>query len=169
MYAATKLAGEAYMEAFAGAGGPEYLALRIGPIYGPGVSPGSNGAMMLDLLEALDRGERPSVAWTQDSVHSFVYIDDVARAVVASLDAPRSRLAVNVVGAPVTTKAICETTARLYGRDPSAIDYRGERTRYQRVSQTLMGEVLGFLPDVDVDEGARRLIAWHRAKSALAG
>ena len=164
MYAATKLASEAYLEAFAGAGGPDYLALRIGPIYGPGVSPGSNGAMMLDLLQALDRGERPSVAWTEDSLHSFVYIDDVAEAVLAALDAPRSRLAVNVVGEAVTARTLCEQTVRLYGHDPATIEFRGERVRYQRVSQALMAEVLGFVPATTLDQGLRALIDWHRLR-----
>jgi len=40
MYAATKLAAEAYLESFASSGGPEYLALRLGNIYGPRTSPG---------------------------------------------------------------------------------------------------------------------------------
>ena len=164
MYAATKLASEAYLEAFAGEGGPDYLALRIGPIYGPGVSPGSNGAMMLDLLQSLDRGERPSVPWTEESVHSFVFIDDVAEAVVAALDAPRSRLAVNVVGEAVTARRLCEETVRLYGHDPSTIEFRGERVRYQHVSQALMGDVLGFVPRTSLDVGLQQLIDWHRAR-----
>lgn len=163
MYAATKLACEAYLEAFAGLGGPEYLALRIGPIYGPGVSPGSNGALVLDILRALDRGERPSVAWTPDSVHSFVHVDDVARAVLASLTASRTRLAVNVAGAAVAARTLCERVVQLYGHDPAQLVFRGDRVRYQRVSGALMEDVLGFRPATTLDDGIRSMIEWHRS------
>ena len=83
MYAATKLASEAYLEAFAGLGRSCVLALRIGPIYGPRVSPGPMAPRPWTSCESLDKGEKPTVAWAKDAIHSFVYIDDVAR--------PRSR------------------------------------------------------------------------------
>lgn len=162
MYAATKLASEAYLEAFTGLGGPSYLALRIGPIYGPRVSPGSNGSMSIDILQALDAGERPSLAWTPDSIHSFVYVDDVAKAILESLTAEQANLAINVVGAPVTTEEFCRRLIELYGHDPSQIDWRGERTRYQRVSQDRMRDVLGFTPETTHDEGLRAVIDWYR-------
>jgi UDP-glucose 4-epimerase len=164
MYAATKLASEAYLEAFAGLGGPAYLSLRIGPIYGPRVSPGSNGAMTLDILRALDKGERPTVAWAKDAIHSFVYVDDVAQAILASLTAERTGLAFNVVGEPVTTERLCTRVVELYGEDPASIEWKEERIRYQRVSQERMKEVLGFAPRTSLDEGLTALIDWHRAQ-----
>jgi UDP-glucose 4-epimerase len=165
MYAATKLASEAYLEAFAGLGGPAYLALRIGPVYGPRVSPGSNSAAVtLLILEALDRSDRPTVAWAKDAIHSFVYVDDVAKAVVAALTAQRTGMAVNVVGAPVTTETLCNRIVELYGHDPSCIEWKEERTRYQRVSQERMRDVLGFVPETTLDDGLQAVIDWHRAQ-----
>ena len=164
MYAATKLASEAYLEAFTSLGGPAYLALRIGPIYGPRVSPGSNGAMTLNILQALDRGDRPTVTWAKDAVHSFVYVDDVARAIIGSLTAEKTGLAFNVVGEPVTTERLCTRVIELYGHDPSCIDWKEERTRYQRVSQERMKDVLGFVPETTLDQGLQALIDWHRAQ-----
>ncbi len=165
MYAATKLASEAYLEAFSGLGGPSYLALRIGPIYGPRASMGSNASLAVDVLQALDAGEPPSLAWTPDSIHSFVYVDDVAKAIVASLTAEQVNVPINVVGAPVTTEAFCTRLIELYGHDPSQIEWRGERVRYQRVSQDRMREVLGFVPETTHDEGLRAVIDWYRAES----
>jgi UDP-glucose 4-epimerase len=165
MYAATKLASEAYLEAFAGLGGPGYIALRIGPIYGPRVSPGSNSAFMLDILESIDKAEDPTVLWAKNAVHAFVYIDDVAKAALAALTAERTGFAVNVVGAPVTTEAFATRLVELYGHDPSRIRWKGERVRYQRVSQELMRESLGFTPETTLDDGLQALIDWHRAET----
>ena len=61
-YAATKLAAEAYLEAFASSGSLEYLSLRFGTIYGPRVAEGSNNATMLDVLRALDARPAPVVS-----------------------------------------------------------------------------------------------------------
>jgi UDP-glucose 4-epimerase len=165
MYAATKLAGEAYLEAFAGSGGPEYLALRIGPVYGPRVTPDSNGASMVHVLRALDEGKRPPVSWTKDSLLSFVYVDDVAKAIVASLNATQMRVAVNVVGEAATAEQVYSRLAELYGYDPGLLDWKGERIRYQLVSQERMKEVLGFTPETSLDDGLRALIDWHRGQS----
>ena len=162
MYAATKLASEAYLEAFAGMGGPSYLSLRIGPIYGPRVSYGSNSSLSLDILQALDSGQVPSLAWTPDSIHSFVYVDDVAASIVAALNAEETGGAINVVGAPVTTEHFCRRLIELYGHDPSQMEWRGERSRYQRVSQDRMKEVLGFVPETSLDQGLGAVIDWHR-------
>src|SRR3954453_24184122 len=86
LYAATKLAAEAYLEAFAGSGGPPYLSLRLGTIYGPRVSEGSNNATMLDVLRAVDEGSAPVVPWTRQSRHGLVHVDDVALSCVRALD-----------------------------------------------------------------------------------
>ena len=162
MYAATKLAAEAYLEALAGAGGPDYIALRIGPVYGPRVSPGSNGSLLLDVVDALDAGERPTVSWSRESIHSFVYIDDVAEAIIASLDSPRGRLAINVVGKPLTTRDFATRLVELYGHDPARLSWGEQRTRYQYVSQERMLDVLGFTPRTTLDEGLQAFIDWHR-------
>ncbi len=164
MYAATKLASEAYLEAFSGIGGPEYLALRIGPVYGPRVSPGSNGAMTLSILEAFDRGEKPVITWAKDAIHSFIFVDDVAVALRSALAAETTGVAVNVVGEPVTTEQLCTRAAELYGCDPALIEWTEERTRYQRVSQDRMKAVLGFAPQTTLDQGLQAVIDWHRSR-----
>ena len=65
----------------------------------------------------------------------------------------------------MTTAALCERTVELYGHDPSLIEWREERVRYQRVSQERMREVLGFVPDTTTDEALRALIEWHRGRT----
>lgn len=168
MYAACKVACESYLDAFANGGGPEFFALRFGTIYGPRVSPGSNGSILFDLLVALDRGERPQIAWSRSALHGLTYVDDVAKAVVAAAEADTAGRAVNVVGAPVSSEKLYSTLVRLYGADPDVIDWREEKTRYQRVSQDRMRAVLGFVPQTGLEQGLSAFIDWYRAESASA-
>jgi len=161
LYAATKLAAEAYLEAFAGAGGATYLSLRFGTIYGPRVAEGSNNATMLDVLRALDEHSTPTVPWTRDSRHGLVHVDDVALACVRALESVRTGLAVNVVGEPVTAERIYTTLVRLRGGDPETIVWHDTRARYQAADRTRMQQVLCMGDGVPLEQGLRSVIEWY--------
>ncbi|MGU3438224.1 NAD-dependent epimerase/dehydratase family protein [Actinomycetes bacterium M1A6_2h] len=160
MYAATKLAGEAYCEAFASAGGPDYLALRLGTIYGPRTSPGSNGSLMTDLLSAVRQGRTPTIPWAGSAQHGLIHVADVAEAVRRAAYCDATGMAVNVSGAPRTSKEIYGTLADMVGSDPASIVYDENRTRYQLVSQRRMSDVLDFTPRVELTDGLRSVIEW---------
>jgi UDP-glucose 4-epimerase len=163
MYAAAKLACEAFLAPFSDSGGFGYLALRFGGIYGPEAAPGSNSSAMLDVLAALDRDDKPSVSWSKDSLHALIFVDDAARAVVKAVDLPGANTAVNVVGKPVTTREIYSALVRLYGHDPQVLDWREERSRYQLVSNERLHSLLQCPPASTLEDGLQSLIDWHRA------
>jgi nucleoside-diphosphate-sugar epimerase len=162
MYGASKLAAEAFLAAFAEAGGPEYLSLRFGGIYGPGIAVDSNSGILLKVLQALDNGQQASIPWTRDSLHTLTYVADVAAAVVRSLEAPKANTAVNVVADPVTAETVYTTLAKLAGSDPSELNWRNERTRYQLVSSERLRTVLGFERLTSLEDGLTALINWYR-------
>jgi nucleoside-diphosphate-sugar epimerase len=164
MYGASKLAAEALIEAVAGAGGPACLALRLGTIYGPRVSRDSNNGILIEVLEALDRGDRPVVPWARDALHALIFAADAARAVVRAVQASQGGMAVNVVGDPVSSEMLYTTLVKLYGADPSLIDWQDRRTRYQRVRRDQMRSVLGLEPQTSLEDGLRAVIAWHRTQ-----
>ena len=163
MYAASKLAAEAFLSAFADAGGPEYLSLRFGTIYGPRVNIDSNGGILLEVLQTLDRGERAPISWARDSLHNLTFVGDVAAAVVRALDVEETCTAVNVVGDPVSAETMYTTLAKLAGHDTSLLDWRAERTRYQRVDSQRLRTVLGFERLTSLEDGLTALIDWYRA------
>ncbi|KQT93508.1 hypothetical protein ASG49_00350 [Marmoricola sp. Leaf446] len=163
MYAATKLAAEAYLEAFAGSEGLHYLSLRLGTIYGPRVSEGSNNATMLDVLRAVDAGTTPTVPWTRESRHGLVHVDDVAQACVRALDSVGVDMAVNVVGEPVTAGQIYTELVRQHGGDPDTVVFDQTRARYQAADRTRMQRVLGMGPGVPLETGVRSVVDWYAA------
>ncbi|MGY1495796.1 NAD-dependent epimerase/dehydratase family protein [Streptomyces sp. QTS52] len=163
MYAASKLAAEAFAEAFAHAGGAPYVILRYGTIYGPRANRDSNAGILLDILDALDRGERPSVPWQRDAVHALVHVDDAALATVRALEmAGVERTAVNVVGPPVTADELYTALVRIHGSDPATIEWRDERTRYQHVSSERLASELGLTTTTDLLSGLQEFVDWYR-------
>lgn len=163
MYAASKLAAEALAEAFAGGGGAPYVALRYGTIYGPRANRDSNAGILLDVLSALDAGDRPSIPWQPDSIHALIHVDDAAEATVRALEVDGiDRTAINVVGPPVTAEQLYSTLVRVAGHDPAEIDWLNTRTRYQLVSASRLPTLLGVHSETDLTEALRRFVQWYR-------
>ncbi|MEV6639601.1 NAD(P)-dependent oxidoreductase [Amycolatopsis sp. NPDC051371] len=163
MYGASKIAVEAYLNAFAAAGGPSYVSARLATLYGPHSNrDNSLAGIMLDVLAAVGRGERPVVRWAPAALHDLVYVDDAARAVVAALDLPaaEANLALNIVGEPVSSVQVFETLVELGGGDPAAIDWRPELSRYQLTSPDLMRSVLGPVITTDLRTGLGAFVDW---------
>ena len=165
MYAAAKLACEAFLPPFATRGGFDYLALRFGSIYGPQAAEHSNSWMMLEALRAVDRGEKPRVAWSRESRHSLVYVDDAARAVVRAIDLPLRNVAINVVGELSSSSDIYSTLLGLYGASPEDVEYSQERRRYQRVDNERLKTAFGCPPETSLEAGLQAIVNWHNASS----
>ena len=162
MYAAAKLACEAFLPPFAARGGFGYLALRFGSIYGPDAAEHSNSWMMLEALRAVDRGEKARVTWSKDSRHSLVYVDDAARAVVRAIDLPLRNVAVNVVGEPASTDDIYSTLLRLYGANPEDVEFTPDRRRYQLVDNERLRTSFGCPPETSLEAGLQAIVNWHK-------
>src|SRR5580765_4323999 len=171
MYGASKLAVEAYLSAFAAAGGPQYLSLRLGTVYGPQANrDNSLGGMMLDAVAAVRCGARPVVGWAPDSLNDLVYVTDGARAIAAALDldpAVAVNTAINIVGEPVTSDLVFSTLVQLCGGDPASIDWRPDQTRYQLVIRDKMLATLGPVLETGLSDGLRSFVRWADAKERV--
>jgi UDP-glucose 4-epimerase len=162
MYGASKLAVEAYLAAYANSGGPEYLSLRLGTLYGPRVNrDNSLGGMMMDAIDAVRRGHRPEVRWAPEAKHDLVYVLDATRAIAASLEVAETGVAVNVTGDPIPSTRLFGTLVALAGGDPDDIDWKPEQCRFQMVSQERMRAILGHVLETGLDEGLRAFVRWH--------
>lgn len=168
MYGASKLAVEAYLEATANTGGPEFLSLRLGTIYGPGVNrDNSLGGMMMDAIDAVRAGEVATVRWSPDSLHDLVYVDDAAAALAAALDLDTDEKAVNVVGEPITTVDLFGALVELAGGDESSIRWQPELTRYQQVSRDRMLSLFGSVANTPIEEGLQAFLDWHMSRTSV--
>ena len=167
LYGASKIASEAYGFAFSSISGVPFIALRYGVIYGPrqhgyGLVP----SLVVDALEQLDRGMRPTLPANPHSVVAFLQVSDAAEATVRALfGVPRST-AINVVsGVGTTVEAFVSTALRLGGANDADIDWsppEGHRARYMNFSTDVISSTLGFVPSSDIAAGLERYIAWRR-------
>jgi len=84
-YAASKVAGEAYCRAFFGCCGLSTVSLRFFNVYGVGNEGNAYSGVVTKFIQKALRGEVLTVFGDGEQTRDFVYVGDVARAVLCAL------------------------------------------------------------------------------------
>ncbi|MBJ6762313.1 NAD-dependent epimerase/dehydratase family protein [Myxococcaceae bacterium JPH2] len=170
LYGATKRANELMAHAASYQHGLPTTGLRFFTVYGPWGRP--DMAPLL-FLRAMEEGRPLALHGDGWMRRDFTFVDDVAEAVLRVLDrppasAPPHRVLNVGFGRAVALRdfvALLErnlgVTARLESR-PAQV---GEMEATWADTAALERET-GFRPQVPVEEGVARLVAWHRASRA---
>ncbi len=168
LYGAGKIAGEQFCRVLKDLRGLNYVALRYSSVYGPRQhQDGLYPRLIIGALADSRAGRIPRVEGTGNEVQDFIYVGDVARANVLALEINVSDEAYNIVsGVPVTVRELIETLLRIQGSQVPAefVPKPGqELVAYRRFSGDKARRDLGFVPEVGLEEGLRRLIVWAKA------
>jgi len=166
-YAASKLAGEQYVLAFARAGLIEGVALRYFNVFGPRQSPHSAYAAVIPkFFQAALVGGEAVVYGDGHQTRDFTYVDNVVDANIlaaTAAGATASGTVVNVgAGAKTTLLRLIGMIGSVTGRElryvcqpPRPGDVRDSLASLERAER-----VLGYRPGVSLEEGLRRTWAW---------
>lgn len=150
-YAASKVAGEAYLLAFHAAFGLEGVALRYFNVYGPRQSPRSIYAAVVPLfVEAMSAGRPPTIHGDGEQTRDFTYVGDVVDALVKAATVPEAAGEVMNVGGGGQRVSILEL-ARIIG---GVVGWSGEPVH----EASRVGDVRHSLADV---ERARTILGWE--------
>lgn len=168
-YGASKLCGEAYLHAFAGAYGLHTAALRFANVYGP-FSDHKKGAVTTFIKNALV-GEPIVIYGDGSASRDFLYVDDLCTAIRAAVDADLEDEVIHVASERETTVLeLAELILRLARRDDLEIDHRdGRRGEVARNFATAdkARQLLGFAPAETLESGMAKTIEWfaqHRSR-----
>ena len=171
-YGATKIAGEAMLRAFHHRYGLDYVGLRYMNVYGPRQDyRGAYIAVIMKMLDAIDRGESPVVLGDGSEAFDFVAVEDCALANVRAMQAEASDRFYNVgTGTRTSLKELAELLIELTGSDrPVAFAPRSAATlvRNRIGCPKRAAEEIGFTAEIQLRGGLERLIAWradHKAE-----
>jgi UDP-glucose 4-epimerase len=170
-YGATKIAGEAMARAYHHRYGLDFVGLRYMNVYGPRQDyRGAYIAVIMKMLDAIDRGEGPTVFGDGGEAFDFVAVEDCARANICAMKADVVDRFYNVgTGKRTTLKELAETLLRLTGTN-QAICYapRSQATlvRNRIGSPKRATEEIGFTATTTLDQGLRNLIVWRKKHMA---
>src|SRR6266436_7306664 len=166
-YAASKLAGEQYVLAFARGGLIEGVALRYFNVFGPRQSPHSAYAAVIPMFfEAVLEG-RPAVLFGDgEQTRDFTYVDNVVDANLLAASALTETVSgwVTNVGAGVRTSllGLLGMVGVVTGHQPVCVKQppRSGDVRDSLASLERATRLLGYHPKVAIEEGLRRTWAW---------
>ena len=170
-YGATKICGEAMARAYHHRYGLNYVGLRYMNVYGPRQDyRGAYIAVIMKMLDAIDRGEGPTIFGDGSEAFDFVAVEDCAAANVCAMKAEAVDRFYNVgTGRRTSLKEIAEMLIRLTGcKLPIQYAPRSQATLVRNrigCPKRASAEV-GFTAQIDLEEGLRRLIAWRGAHKA---
>lgn len=166
-YAASKLAGEQYVLAFARAGVIEGVALRYFNVFGPRQSPHSAYAAVIPrFFQAALEGHSAVVYGDGHQTRDFTYVDNVVDANILAASGPGGTVSgwpVNVgAGTKTTLLGLIGMMGPISGR-PLAYVHEPSRSGDVRDSLASLDRaerLLGYQPRISLDEGLRRTWAW---------
>lgn len=171
IYGATKLAQEHLLKAWSLARGNSARILRLQNVYGPGQSLSNPYTGIVSLFVRMAKAGKAIPLYEDgEMTRDFVFIDDVAAALLAAADSPRDGFVADVgTGRAATIRTVAEFIAHRYGAPAPQVcgKFRNGDVRHAACD---IGDTLALLdwkPEVDLTQGLERLCQWIDAQPEL--
>jgi UDP-glucose 4-epimerase len=165
-YGATKIAAEAMTRAYHHRYKLPFVGLRYMNVYGPRQDyRGAYIAVIMKMLDNLDKGIAPSVYGDGSQAYDFVYVGDCAEANVCAMKADTVDEFYNVgTGIRTTVKELAEMILELTGSDlsinyePAGLTFVKNRIGCPKKAESQ----IGFKSRVSLRDGLLQLIDWRK-------
>src|SRR4051794_31538975 len=169
LYGAAKVYNEGLLRSFHAMTGLDYVALRYFNVYGERMDiHGVYTEVLVRWMERIAAGQRPLILGDGRQTMDFVFIADIARANVLAAASDVTDEGFNIACATETSLGDLATMLlKVMGSDLD-VEY-GPPRAVNGVTRRLAGidkarDQLGWVPEIDLEEGLTRLVAWWRAE-----
>lgn len=176
LYACTKLIGENLCRLYSAKHGIQGIALRYSTVYGERQHyRGINALYIMENYDRIMRNEAPVIPGDGGEVHDYIHVADVARANVMAMASDVSGESFNVVtGVQTTLNRVVAllleiTNSKLkpkHSQDASQV--RSSTGSELDFSRAKIEKMLGWVPEVSIEKGIRRLLDWRKVQDAKA-
>ncbi|HOE96577.1 MAG TPA: SDR family oxidoreductase [Candidatus Sumerlaeota bacterium] len=168
-YAAAKLAGEYFCQAYSRSMGLETVCLRYFNVFGPRQDPTSTYSAVIPLfVTAVIEGRQPIIYGDGTQSRDFTYVENNVRANILAATTPKpvAGRVINVAcGASYSLLELFDVIRRYFDSEiePEFAPPRPGDVKHSLADITLARELLGFEVTVDFHEGLRRTMEWYLA------
>jgi len=160
-YAASKVAGEALIQAFSSIYGYRPIILRIFNVYGPKQSRAYAG-VVIEFIRRVLRREPPIIYGDGEQTRDFIHISDVIDAIMKAMSIERARGVFNIgSGKAVTINQLAKLILKTLNREDLKPVYAPPRPgdiKHSIADITKSRKILGFEPKISLEEGIKTLI-----------
>lgn len=163
-YGLSKLTGELYLGYYRKAFGLPYVALRYANIYGPRQSSAGEAGVIAIFISQLLAGKSPTINGDGKQTRDYVFVGDVVKANVAALETNYVG-PVNIgTGIETDVVAICGELRRALATRIEAVHGPAKLGEQRRscLDASLARKVLGWKPEVSLQTGLAKTIAYYR-------
>lgn len=172
LYGASKIIGENLGRLYHDKHGVKSISLRYASVYGERQHYRAVNALYI--IETYDRivgGEPPVIPDDGSEVHDYIHVADVARASLMAMESDVSRESFNVATGVSTSlndlvaiiQKIMGTNLKPEYRTPAG-KIRATASSTLKFSNKKIQTMLGWKPEVSIEEGIRRVIEWKKAQ-----
>lgn len=167
-YGATKICGEAMLRAYHHRYALDYVGLRYMNVYGPRQDyKGAYIAVIMKMLDAIDKGEAPTIMGDGSEAFDFVAVEDCALANVRAMQSEATDNFYNVgTGKRTSLKELAEMLIDLTGSiQPIRYAPRSQATLVRnRIGSPVKAiKDIDFTAEIPLREGLEKLIEWRRS------
>jgi UDP-glucose 4-epimerase len=172
-YGAAKVAGEAYVAAFARLHGIAGTSLALGNVYGPRQDPHGEAGVVAIFGTAMLEGRPTLIFGDGSSSRDYVHVDDVVEAFVQALDERTDGGRYNVgTGRSTSVRELHTLMAAACGvaDEPELRERRLGELQHIALDAAALAAATGWAPLVDLEEGLAGTVAWigQRLQTATA-
>ena len=168
-YAASKLATEYYCAVYHRLHGLETVSMRYFNVFGPRQDPTSQyAAVVPSFVENLLNGRSPTIYGDGEQSRDFTYVDNVVAANLSAARAPDAAGAVlNIAcGERFSVNQLLSSLKAILGSQVEAryVEARPGDVRHSQASIEQARKLIGYEPQVSLEEGLRRTVDWFRSQ-----
>lgn len=169
-YAAAKLAGELYCQAFYHSFGLETVGLRYFNVFGPRQDPASPYSAVIPLfVTAILRGTPPTIYGDGGQSRDFTFVENVVKGNLLAAEAPQAAgQIINMAdGRRTTLLRLLELLSELLDVEvkPNFQPARVGDVRESLADISQARKILNYEPDVTLEDGLRRTIDYYREQA----
>ncbi len=167
-YGFHKFLGEEMLRLVGGQGRLATCTLRYGNVYGPRQNPKGEAGVVAIFATQLLRGERPTIFGDGSKTRDYVFVEDVVRANLLAMEKAPSGACYNIgTGRPTTDQRIFDLVWKTVGADIEPIygSKRPGEVDHISLDCRRAERELGRRPEVSLEEGIRRAVAFYRGRT----
>jgi len=165
-YAASKLIGENYCEAYYDMYGLKTTSLRFFNVYGPKQNSTPYGFVVGIFIEQALKNKPLTIFGDGTQTRDFVFIEDNINAtIIAAEQSKTNGKAINIgTGKPTTILDLAEEIIEITGvnTEPTFLPEREHDIKHRFPDISLMRELLGYRPEYKLRDGLKITIDWYK-------
>ncbi|NIH83094.1 NAD-dependent epimerase/dehydratase family protein [Amycolatopsis viridis] len=164
-YCISKRAGEDLLRFYQRQKGLSWIALRFFNVYGPGQRIEAYYTSVINhFIQRLRAGKPPVIDGRGEQSMDFVHVADLARAVVLASESETANLPINIgTGVDTSIATLAKILIDAVGVDVEPeFNPRDVLVSRRAADITRAREVLGWAPEIPVEQGMRDLVASYR-------